>query len=375
MMKKVRHSFLSGNGMQTFLTSLLSVAVGLVLGYLVLLLIEPSGAGEGMTAVLSGCFAFPGKLMLKYLGQTLVRTVPLLLCAISVIFAYSGGFFNIGVAGQYTVGACAALYGAIAWSLPWYVCLLLGIFAAGLWGGLCAMLKLYCNVNVVISGIMLNWIALYLTNWILGGIKDPTGPFTPALQGVNPSALLPSLGLEKLFFREKSVTIAIPLALALGAAVWVVLRKTVFGYELKATGHSLHASRYAGMNEKRNLLLVMVIAGALAGTGAVLLYLSGMEQWSTTQSALPAVGFSGIAAAFLGGLDPFGAMLSAFFIQHITMGGGNIDLRLYSPQIADLIASLIIYLCAFAGCFRLLLRRKSALGRGQMSQKEGGRVE
>ncbi len=363
-MLKRSDSLLRREGVQTFLTSLVCVMAGLTLGYLVLLLIEPSGATEGMTAVLSGFLSYPGKLMLKYLGQTLVRTVPLLLCALSVLFAYGVGIFNIGVAGQYTTGACIALYGALAWHLPWYLCLVLGVLAAALWGGLSAVLKLYCNVNIVISGILLNWIALYLTNWILEVVKDPSGPYTQSLQSENPSALLPQMGLDNLFFREKSVTIAIPLAIILAVVVWVVLYKMAFGYELRATGHSFLAARYAGMKERKNVILAMMISGGLAGAGAVLLYLSGMEQWSTTTAALPAVGFNGIAVAFLGGLHPFGAIAASFFIQHITMGGGNLDLRLYSPQISDLIAGLIIYLCAFAGFMKYVLHRRMLMKKG-----------
>ena len=340
------------------LASLLCVLGGLVIGYLILLIIEPSGAWKAITAILSNFFSFPGKLMSKYLGQTLVRTVPLLMCALSVLFVYQVGMFNIGVAGQYTAGACAALYAALAWNCPWYVCLILAMAVAALWGAAAAALKLYFNVNIVISGIMLNWIALYLSNWILVGVKNPDGPYTKNLQTVNPSALLPKLGLDSLFGNEKTVTIAIPIALIMAIAVWVILTKTAFGYELKATGLSMNSAKYAGMNEKRNIILTMAISGAMAGMGAALLYLSGMEAWQTTATSVPAMGFNGIAVAFLGGLNPFGAIIAAFFIEHITIGGGNIDLRVYSPQISDLIASLIIYLCAFTGYFKLVIRNR-----------------
>ena len=355
------------------LASLLCVLGGLVIGYLILLIIEPSGAWEAITAILSNFFSFPGKLMMKYLGQTLVRTVPLLLCSLSVLFAYQVGMFNIGVAGQYTAGACAALYAALAWNCPWYICLILAMVVAAVWGSLAAILKLYFNVNIVISGIMLNWIALYLTNWILVGVKNPDGPYTKSLQTVNPSALLPKMGLNTLFNNEKTVTIAIPIALIMAVVVWVVLNKTTFGYELKATGYSMNSAKYAGMSEKRNIILTMVIAGALAGMGAALLFLSGIEEWQTTATSVPGMGFNGIAVAFLGGLNPFGAILSSLFIQHITIGGGNIDLRVYSPQISDLIASLIIYLCAFTGFFKLVIRNR--LQRKAAETKKGGNEE
>lgn len=355
-MNKEKSSLLRSDGFQTLLSSLLCILGGLLVGYVVLLIIEPSGAFGAIVAVMKSFFRYPGKLMMKYFGQTLVRTVPLLMCSLSVLFAYKVGMFNIGVAGQYVAGACGCLYAALAWKLPWLPCLLIGMAAAALLGVIAGFLKTKCNVNIVISGIMLNWITLYLTNLILGTVKSPSSPYTKTLLGNNPSALLPSLGLEKLFNNEKSVTIAIPLAIIVAIGVWVVLNKTKFGYELKATGHNYHAAKYAGMRENRNIILTMLISGALAGLGAGLLYLTGIEDWETTISSVPAMGFNGIAVAFLGGLSPLGSILSAFFIQYITTGGGNVDLTVYCSQISSLISSLIIYLCAFVGFFKMFIK-------------------
>ena len=346
-MKKEHKSLIRKDGFQTLLASLVCVLGGLIVGYLVLLIIEPSGAFEAIVAVMKSFLRFPGALKLKYFGQALVRTAPLLLCALSVLFAYKVGMFNIGAAGQYCAGACAALYAALAWNMPWYVCILLGMLAGALLGMLAGALRTLFNVNVVISGIMLNWITLYLTNLVLGTVKNPTSPYTKTLQSTNPGALIPSLGLEKLFNNEKSVTIAIPIAVLTAVLVWVVLNKTKFGYELKATGSNYNAAKYCGMAEKRNVILSLVISGALAGMGAALLYLTGYEQWQCSTSSVPAMGFNGIAAAFLGGLNPLGTMLASFFIQHITAGGAYVDKSLYCAQISDLISSIIIYLCGF----------------------------
>ena len=346
-MKNKKTSLLHTDSFQTLLSSLVCILGGLILGYLVLLIIEPKGALNAIVAVMKSFFRFPGKLMLKYFGQTLVRTVPLLMCALSVLFAYKVGMFNIGVAGQYVAGACGCLYAALAWNLPWLPCLLIGMLAAALLGAVAGLLRTKCNVNIVISGIMLNWITLYLTNLILGKVKSPSSPYTMNLMGNNPSAMLPTLGLGALFNNEKSVTIAIPLAIIVSVVVWIVLNKTKFGYELKATGNNYHAAKYAGMKEDNNIILTMVIAGALAGLGAGLLFLTGIEEWETTIASVPAMGFNGIAVAFLGGLSPLGSILSAFFIQYITFGGGNVDLQVYCSQISSLISSLIIYLCAF----------------------------
>ena len=373
-MKKEKTSLIRSDGFQTLLASLVCILGGILVGYIALLIIEPSGALEAIFAVLKSFFRYPGKLMLKYCGQTLVRTVPLLMCALSVLFAYKVGMFNIGVAGQYVAGACGCLYAALAWNLPWLPCLLIGMVCGAVLGAASGWLKTACNVNVVISGIMLNWITLYLTNLILGTVKSPSSPYTMALQGVNPAALLPKMGLDKFFNNEKSVTIAIPLAVIMAIVVWVVLNKTKFGYELKATGNNYHAAKYAGMKENQNIILTMLIAGALAGMGAGLLYLTGIEEWETTVSSVPGMGFNGIAVAFLGGLSPLGSILSAFFIQYITTGGGNVDLQVYCSQISSLISSLIIYLCAFVVFFKFFIqeRIRKSDEKQAAANKEGG---
>jgi simple sugar transport system permease protein len=161
--------------------------------------------------------------------------------------------------------------------------------------------------------------------------------------------------------------------------VWVILNKTKFGYELKATGNNYNAAKYCGMKENRNIILSMMISGALAGMGAGLLYLTGIEEWETTISSVPAMGFNGIAVAFLGGLNPIGSILSAFFIQYITFGGGNVDLQVYCSQISGLISALIIYLCAFVVFFKFFIQtlirkhdEKQALLAKAADEKEGG---
>ena len=378
-MKKEKKSLIRNEGFQTLLSSLVCILGGLFVGYLVLLLIEPSGAFEAIVAVMKSFFRYPGKLMYKYFGQTLVRTVPLLMCALSVLFAYKVGMFNIGVAGQYVAGACGCLYAALEWNLPWLPCLLVGMLCASLLGGISGWLKTKCNVNIVISGIMLNWITLYMTNLMLGQVKSPSSPYTLGLLGNNPSALIPSFGLEKLFNNERSVTIAIPVAILMAVVVWVILNKTKFGYELKATGNNYNAAKYAGMKENQNIIMTMMIAGALAGMGAGLLFLTGIEDWETTIASVPSMGFNGIAVAFLGGLNPLGSILSAFFIQYITTGGGNVDLQVYCSQISSLISALIIYLCAFVTFFKAFMKtqirkydEKKAAAVKAASTKEGG---
>ena len=338
---------LKNNAVQSLLASLVCILLGLFIGYIVLLFINPAGAGEAIMNIIKNFFNYNRpQAQFKYFGTTLVKTAPLLMCALSVLFAYKVGLFNIGAAGQYVAGACACLYAALAWGWGWLPCMLLAILAGGVFGAIVGLLKSFCNVNEVISGIMLNWIGLYATNMILSKVQETGGNHTRDMYSAGRAAILPSMGLDKLF-GNKFVTVAVPLSILLAILVWIVLEKTKMGYELKATGFNRNAAKYSGMAEHRNIILTLVLAGALAGLGGSLFYQTGHEQWICTASSVPNMGFNGIAATFLGGLNPIGTIFSSFFIQHITEGGSHLDLKLYSPQISSLISSIIIYLCGF----------------------------
>ena len=370
-MTNERKSILKNDAFQSVLAAIVCIVIGLFIGYLVLLAINPSGAGAGIVAIIRNFFNYPSKAAaVKYLGNTLVKTAPLLLCALSINFCYKVGLFNIGVAGQYVIGAGACLYAALGWHMPWIVCLLLAVVAGGIWGAFVGALKAYRNVNEVISGIMLNWIALYLVNMLLTTVKEETSPYTYTLASRNTSAILPTIGLDRLFFGNKYVTIAVPLAIIIAILLWVLLKKTKFGYELQATGFNKDAAKYAGMNEKRNIIMTLIIGGALAGLGASLLFLTGYEQWQCSQSSVPSMGFNGIAATFLGGLSPIGTIFSSFFIQHITSGGSYLDKSIYPSQISDLISAIIIYLCGFVLFFKFTMNKRLASREDQRFRPE-----
>ena len=259
-------NFLKNSAVQSLIASLLCIVLGLLIGYVVLLFINPSGAGDAIMAVIRNFFNYSrANLQLKNFGNTLVKTAPLLMCALSVLFAYKVGLFNIGAAGQYVIGACASIYAALAWGWSWLPCLLFAIVAGADLGAVVGFLKSYLNVNEVISGIMLNWIGLYLTNMLLTTVKEATSPYTFHIASANPSAILPSLGLGKLFAGNGYVSLAIPLSILLAIAIAVILDRTKFGYELKATGNNKNAAKYCGMAERRNIILTLVISGALAG--------------------------------------------------------------------------------------------------------------
>lgn len=228
MSNREKKPFLARDGVQTVLSSLICILFGLLVGYIVLLCINPAGATEAMLAIIKNFLFFPRPAVaLEYFGSTLVKTAPLLMCTLSVLFAYKVGLFNIGASGQYTIGAGFALFLALGHQMPWYVCMIAAMIGGGVYGAIVGALKAYRNVNEVIASIMLNWLALYGVNILLGRVKDVTTSYTGALRTNNPSALIPGLGLQKFFSDNKFVTIAIPLSILIAFGVWFLDRKSV----------------------------------------------------------------------------------------------------------------------------------------------------
>lgn len=353
-MKREKIGFFRSKGFMSILASLICIVIGLLVGFAILLFINPEQAFKnGFMRIIQGGFY----MMPSGVGIMLANAAPLIMTGLSVAFAFKTGLFNIGAAGQYTLGAFGAIYCAIVLGLPWWACLLAATLFGAVWGAIPGIFKAYLNVNEVITSIMFNWIGLYAVNTIIyGGGKgimyDVANTKTFILRTKFPNAVIPDLGLGS-FFQMPSTTIAIFLAIVVAILVYVVIHRTTFGYELKACGHNKDAAKYAGINDKRNIVLSMVIAGALAGFGAGLYYLSGVAEWNPQAStALPIIGFNGIPVALLAANNPIGVIFSAIFVSHITVGGGYMPTKYFTKEIADVITGVIIYLCAFSLLFQ-----------------------
>lgn len=333
--------------------SLICIVIGLLVGLLILFCINSENAIDGFMRIIKGGFFMKP----KGIGNVLAQTAPLIMTGLSVAFAFKTGLFNIGAAGQYTLGALGSLYFAIVLHAPWYVCLLAAMIFGALWGAIPGLFKAYFNVNEVITSIMFNWIGLYAVNelmykGVLGDMYDIKTTRTYALRTASPESMIPDFGLNSLF-KTRSTTIAIFIAIVIAIIVYIVINRTTFGYELKACGFNKDAAKYAGINEKRNIVLSMTIAGAFAGIGAGLYYLSGVSEWNPQMStALPAMGFNGISVALLALSNPIGVIFAALFVSHITVGGGYLPTKYFQPEIADVIIAVIIYLCAFVSLFK-----------------------
>lgn len=368
---------LSSESFRAVMSAVLCALAGILAGFIILLAINAENAPKAMATILKNFFYYRRTNMkLFYFGNTLVKTVPLVLCALSVLFAYKSGLFNIGAGGQYCIGIGATLWCALYWHLPWILCVLCAVAAAAAWGALSGVFKAFFNVNEVIACIMMNWIALYMVNVLMQNeaVMNVSKSETFSIAAVSPASLLPTLGLDSLFARNRYVTVAVPLTVLVAAAIKVVLDRTTFGYELRATGLNKDAAKYAGMRDKFNIVATMAISGVLAGLAASLYYLTDIQPWKTS-SIVPAMGFSGIAVAFLGGLNPVGVLFAGYFIQHITTGGSLIDMRYYNPQIADLISSVIIYTCGFGLFFREMISRLQGKITAKNARREAAEVK
>ncbi len=363
----------------TLLASLVCILIGLVVGFIVLLALgaitlaqegNTVSFGEllkitwnsGFKAILQGGFFSTANSMGMGVRMEILQAAPLIMTGLSVAFAFKTGLFNIGAAGQYTIGAFCALYCGIILKMPWWVCLLAAALGGAVWGAIPGLFKAFLNVNEVITSIMFNWIGLYAVNTVI--YQGGSGPMfnenttkTYTLAQASPNSLIPSFNIPtgdgNYFGAMFKPSIGIFVAIGVAILVWILINKTTFGYELKACGHNKDAAKYAGINDKKNIVLSMTIAGALAGFGAGLFFLSGSKEWEPLVStALPAAGFNGISVALLASSNPIGSIFSAIFIAHITVGGGFMTAKLFPPEVADIISGVVIYLCAFSLLFK-----------------------
>lgn len=353
---------IGSEGFNSVMCSLFAILIGLAFGFIILLISNPSQAVRGFGIILEGGFSTGA----KGIGQVLYFATPLILTGLSVGFAFKTGLFNIGAPGQFIMGAFAAVFiGVKCTFLPapfhWIVALLGAAIVGGLWALIPGILKAYYNVHEVISTIMMNYIGMYLCNMLVKlYIYDSNKSMS---LNCLVSADLPKWGLDKVFvnvtgtYKDTStVNGGIIIAIAIAILIYVILNKTIFGYELKACGFNSSASKYAGINEKRNIILSMVISGALSGLGGGLLYLSGANgRHIKVVDVLAMEGFNGIPVALLALSNPIGIIFSAIFISYLTLGGNYLQTLNFMPEVIDIIIACIIYFSAFALFFKSIL--------------------
>lgn len=403
-MKENLKSFFKKDGVKSVLASLISIFVGLIVGAIAVFLvgifkdtIGVKGAWEGVRIIFAGILSTGrnaiGSLTWGYnavnLGDMLFRATPLIMAGLSVSVAFKTGLFNIGAPGQYLMGTMTSL--AIALSIPsdkvptwiiWIIAFLAAMVAGALWGAIPGFVKAVFNINEVIACIMTNWIAANLVTWFFDGSvfcnqveAGKTGYiYKTSYNGV----ATVKLGLDKVF-KGSQVNGGIIVAIIIAVLVYVMMNKTTLGYQLKACGANRHAAKYAGIKDKRNIILSMGIAGALASAGGALYFLSGNTEffWSTYQS-LPATGFNGIPVALLALNNPIGVIFSGIFMAMLsTVGMQLTNLTAYNEYITDVIIGVIVYLSAFALFIRTWIstRKKEAVAKPVEEKEKASQEE
>lgn len=369
-MKAKIKKLLGSRGARSVISSLFCIVAGILVGFLVLIILALTAdsvpiadAFRGLAIILAGPFASGGSNIAFALGDMLFETSPLLLTGLSVAIAFKTGLFNLGAAGQYLMGAMGSIIVALAVPTTpetafwvWLLALITGTLCGMLWGLIPGFFKAFLNVNEVIVCIMSNWMAANIVSWVFANNKQFTNiegsktayTLPTTVNGVS----TPKLGMDRIF-PGSNADIGIFIAIIIAIGIFILMNKTTLGYELKACGFSKSAAKYAGMNEKRNIMLSMAIAGGLAAAGASLYYLNGGAElaWNT-YGKLPSNGFNGIPVALLAGNNPIGVIFSSVFLRFVDKGGYNLaGFTAYNEYVSDLIIAVIIY---FAGFSRLI---------------------
>ncbi|MCF6466640.1 ABC transporter permease [Clostridium sp. Cult2] len=361
--KKITHS----SGFSSFTAALMAIFLGLIFGFLVMIIASPGNALAGFRYIVSGGFG--------RIGDVLYFATPILMTGLSVGFAFKMGLFNIGASGQYTMGMFFALYVGFMWDLPgnihWIVAILAAMLGGMLWGFIPGIFKAFLNVHEVITSIMFNYIGMYLVDMLIQGNSIMYTSEKTRTKYLPADVQIPPLGVG-----DSNVNFGIVLAIIIGIILYIVLEKTTFGFELKASGFNKHASEYAGMKGKKNIIITMIIAGGLSGLGGAFAILApsaiaGSSMTYEPINIIAANGFNGIAVSLLGNSHPIGIIFSSIFISHIQRGGTLASLVGYKPEIIDVVIAVIIYFSAFAMIMNTALARfvKGRFGKGHETQE------
>jgi len=390
-MKSKGLTLLEREGTRSILASIISILIGLLVGAVLILVmgltnkeLGATSAWEGIRLIFGGLFATgrnaSGALTFGFnpssFGNMFFRATPLILTGLSVAVAYKTGLFNIGAPGQYLMGTAASL--VIALGIPttsvpaplvWLLSFLGGAVAGALWGCIPGLVKAFLNINEVLACIMTNWVAANVVTWIFDDsvFRNTTeGTKTAYIYKTSVNGVQTAkMGLDKLF-PGSQINGGIIIAIVIAIGIYILMTKTTLGYQLKACGSNRHAARYAGINDKRNIVLSMAIAGALSGAAASLYWLSGNTEfyWSTYQ-ALPTIGFNGIPVALLAVSNPIGVIFTGIFMSMLDIVGQQMtNLTAYNEYITDVIISVIVYLSAFSLVIKMLLvsRKRNKVG-------------
>lgn len=345
--KKTLLDFFAENN---FIHTLFAILIGFIVGAIFLVIMKIN-VGVAYGKLFSSIFGG-----VKSLSYCVVYATPYIVTGLSVAFSFKTGVFNIGAEGQYVVGSMAAcVVGILLGNLPSPVliplCFLAAIIAGAVWGMIVAFLKTKFGINEVLSMIMFNWIAFYLSNFIADfpaihneGTAEATKYVSDNARTLLPEGMIKGLGLCN------TANWGILVAIVLTILVYFVIEKTTLGYQLKAVGYNKNAAEYGGISANRSIFTALAISGGLAGLGGAL-QLLGMGQRISIFSAQEGFGFAGIVVALIGCTNPFGVFAAGLFYGALTYGGGKLNLVNVPTQVVNIIIGTIVFFIAISSIF------------------------
>lgn len=352
-----------------------SAVIAILFGFCVAAVILASAGYDpigSFAALFNGAFGKP-----KYISNVIIKATPLLLTGSAVAFAYKAGLFNIGGEGQYIAGTVLAVVVGSQINLPAPlqipIVILVGMLGGAVLGGLVGWLKARFGIHEVITSIMFNWIALYLNNFVVqtdlfhkanstATIPVNDSSFTMLLpnwkvskEGMNALAGIP-------WFREMLVktdmNVGIIFAIVAAVFIWWLLTRTKVGYEIRAVGLNKDAAQFAGISVEKNVVLCMVISGALCGLAGALTITGTSPHSISTLAAFENNGFNGLSVAFIAGCSPIGCIPASFLFAGLIYGGQSVQQVMGAPtEIINIMIGTIVFFMALGGIVPMLAER------------------
>ena len=340
-----KNSILSSNAFYT----LISIVIGFVVGA-ILLSIAKINPLDAYKQLFNGVFGKP-----KFMVWCLIYAAPLIFTGLSVAFSFKTGVFNIGAEGQFVVGSLTACVLGILIKAPAIIhvplCFLGAALAGGIWGAIVGVLKIKKGVNEVLSYIMFNWIAFYLSNFVVNlsiihkdGGGEATKDIATTARILAPKSIIAATGAS-------AANYGFILAIIFAVIVWFIINRTTLGFKLRAVGFSNTAAQYAGIDTGKSFLTAMAFSGALAGIGGAV-QLMGMSGRISQFSGQEGYGFQGITVALIASSNPIACIFAGIFYGAMKYGGGKLSLVNAPAEVVDIIMGIIILFIAISSLFK-----------------------
>ena len=340
-----KNNILSSNAFYT----LISIVIGFVVGA-ILLSIAKINPLDAYKQLFNGVFGKP-----KFMVWCLIYAAPLIFTGLSVAFSFKTGVFNIGAEGQFVVGSLTACVLGILVKAPAIIhvplCFIGAALAGGIWGAIVGVLKIKKGVNEVLSYIMFNWIAFYLSNFVVNlsiihkdGGGEATKDIAATARILAPKSIIAATGAS-------AANYGFILATIFAVIVWFIINRTTLGFKLRAVGFSNTAAQYAGIDTGKSFLTAMAFSGALAGIGGAV-QLMGMSGRISQFSGQEGYGFQGITVALIASSNPIACIFAGIFYGAMKYGGGKLSLVNAPAEVVDIIMGIIILFIAISSLFK-----------------------